>query len=148
MKSLKSIAVKKIKRYVKDKLITKEQEAVDIVKQFCPALEDYEVTGVIHPLLPKDIKEIISNNKYKHPWFKNKVNRIVYEDVWGRVWNKTTGIVKKSIKLFNLGPKHIWIDQLGGMSWTSKDGKHFICEFRTSREEFLNSRISPERFIG
>lgn len=150
MKTPTQLARQEIKRAVRLGLITTEAEADAIAWKHLPGIPHYEVTGVVHPLLPKTLKEVIDKAKYRHPWFKGKVTRTVYEDVWGRVWNKTTGIVKKGIKLYRLRPNKIWIDLLGGMSWDSTDGKHFVCEWRTNREEFARSKKgpSPETFVG
>jgi hypothetical protein len=114
-------------------------------------LPSYEETLAISDVLPKTVKTVISKTSFRHPWFQRKVTRLVFEDIWGRVWNQTTGIVKKSVKLVRLPKRYkskIWIDELGGMSWTSGDGIHFECDFRTSREEFMRKNASPETFIG
>lgn len=140
-----------VRRAVKAGKITTEQEARRIARKFLRGAMSYEITGAITDELPKTIAEIISKTSYRHPWFQRKVNRTVFKDIWGRIWNRTTGTVKPSVKLDAL-PKRlggeIWIDELGGMSWQSKDKKHFVCEFRTSLEEFNRGGVSPETFIG
>jgi hypothetical protein len=136
-----------VRRAVRAGLIKHEDEARTIARKFMRGVPSYEITGAISDELPKTIAIVISESSYEHPWFQRKVTRTVFEDTWGRVWNRTTGVVKKDVKLYRLSKKRIWIDALGGMSWDSTDGIHFECEFRTSREEFFKGGASPETFV-
>lgn len=147
----KKQATRAVLKAVRAGSISTELEARRIARRFLPGAMSFEITGAISDALPRIPKEIVHRSKLNHPWFRKHVIRTVYEDTWGRVWNKATGIVRRSIKLVVMPKKYggsIWIDRLGGMSWHSADKKHFVCEFRTSREEFFKSRISPETFIG
>lgn len=146
--TLKRKASLAVRSAVRKGTITSEEEARKIARKFLRGVPSYEITGAISNELPRTIKTIHNKTSFKHPWFIRKSTRIVYTDIWGRVWNKTTGIIRKTTKLYVQSKRYMWIDELGGMMWTSNNGKNFVCEFRTSLEEFNAHAASPETFIG
>jgi len=136
-----------IKKGLKNKSILTENDARIIAKKYITDDEpNYEITLSISDLLPKKIKKIVFARKYKHPWFYGQCETIVYEDTFGRIWSKTKGVLKNGIKTYIVNGYYI-IDALGGMIWHSSNGRTFICEYRTNKDE-INNRISPQTFIG
>lgn len=144
-RSIKSV----IKKNIKSGTLTTENDAREIAKAFLTdGIEPYEITGHTSDHLPRKIGEILNEKRLNHPYFKNKARHILYRDIWGRIWSKTTGTVKEDLKLKYLEQAKIYyIDTLGGMMWRSKNGRTFTCEYRTSEEE-ANDRVNPETFIG
>lgn len=138
---------KEIKKGLNDKSILTENDAKIIAKKYITDDEpSYEITLSISNLLPKRIKEIIFIKKYKHPWFFGRCKTLVYEDTFGRIWSKTKVVLKNGIKT-KLVNEHYIIDNLGGMSWRSKNGRTFICQYRTDKDE-MNGQTLPQTFIN
>lgn len=145
-----TIAKTEIKRAVAKGTISHEDEARAIVLRHLPNLESYEITGIISNLLPKTLRETISESTARHPWFKRTIKTIVFEDAWGRVWSRTTGRVRKSTKLYTLPARlggRCWIDGLGGMSWNQVNGTLFECVYRTNREEAARNCAKPQTYL-
>lgn len=138
---------KEIKKGLKNKTIKTEEDARVIAKKYITDDEpSYEITTAISNLLRRKVGTILVSKKYKHPWFYGKVTSIVYTDIFGRMWSKTQGVIKKDIPTRFITDEYS-IAKLGGMMWRSKKGRTFICEYRTNLEEQKES-ISPQTFIG
>lgn len=131
---------------IKDGLITTEEEAREVAARYISDDEEsYEITTAISSLLPRKVDTVFSTLKRKHPWFKGKMTTIIYQDIWGRYWSKSKGVVKPNIPVRHSEVFGHCIDKLGGMSWSSEGGKTFICEYRIEKPE---SEFGPDSFVG
>jgi len=139
--------LKEIMNGLKNKTILTEEDARTIAEKYISKDEpSYATTLAISDLLPKKVKEIVETRTYKHPWFVGRITNIIYTDTFGRMWSRTKGVVKKDVKI-RLVNGHYIINGLGGMSWNSKKGRTFICQYRTDPSELKNI-VSPQTFIG
>ena len=138
---------KEIKKGLQNNTIKTENDAETIAMKYITMDEaSYEITLAISNHLPKEIKTVIKQQEYNHPWFSGKMKNVIYKDAFGRIWNKSIGKIKKSTKTYKIKNSY-HIEALGGMMWTSEDGKNFTCEYRTNMDE-INNRTRPETFIG
>lgn len=125
--------------------IKTEQDATNItLKYLTNDIISYKPTGFYSDFLPKNKTKIFSEKEYKHPWFKDTVKNVIFEDDFGRIWNSTTGQIEDGVKLRKSKVFGYCIDKLGGMSWSSQDGINFKCEYRTEKD----SSSGPETFVG
>lgn len=133
---------KKIKKALKKNKIKTERDAEKIAKKYITMDEaSYEITLTISRLLPRNVKTIIRETNYNHPWFNGQMKNIIYKDEFGRIWNKSAGTIKDGIKIYEVNG-HYCIDALGGMMWMSDDSKNYVCEYRTNMKE-INNRTNP-----
>lgn len=138
---------KEIKKGLQNNTIKTENDARIIAKKYITMDEaSYEITLAITNHLPKEIKTVIKKQAYNHSWFSGKIKNVIYRDAFNRVWNKSTGKIKKGIETYKTTNSY-HIDAPGGMMWSSKDGKTFVCEYRTNEEE-ITHLTRPETFIG
>lgn len=122
----------------------------DAISALCrsslPWIESWEVTGVISDILPKTVAEVLHSSTFSHSWFRAPVEQSVYRDIWGRIWNKTTGLLRDGVPTAFVSDSY-HVDALGGMMWTSSDNDRFVCEYRTNMEEFRARGPKPESFV-
>jgi len=139
---------KDVKRGIKDGTIKTEEDAMNVAKKYISEDEpSYEPCLQVAWILPRTPKDILHKSKYKHSWFKGKVETIIFIDIWGRMWSRSKGVIKEDVKTRKSEVFGYCIDKLGGMMWSSKKGRTYICEYRTSEEEIKNT-VNPETFIG
>lgn len=137
-----------VKKGIKDGSIKTYMDAENVALKHIGETEpSYEPCLQTSDLLTRKPKETIREKKFKHPWFKGKVTHKIYLDIWGRMWNQTKGVINDNIKTRKCSIDGHCIDMLGGMMWTSKKGRTYICEYRTNANE-INERVNPETFIG
>lgn len=128
--------------------IKSEKQAENFAKPYLiDDYANYHLTLVVVPFLSHKVGKIISTKQYKHPYFIGEVTNTIYIDIWGRMWNKTVGVIKKKMKLTNINDEY-QIDTLGGGMWRSEKGRTFICEYRTNKSEIKERGAKPETFIG
>lgn len=132
-----------VRAAVKVGAIKTEAEAEAIVRSFLPRIDGYKVTLLISDELPKTVDQVLLNRKVRNDWFKGSVTCLLFRDIWGRVWSRSTGIVKKAVPTYRISGEWL-IDGLGGMSWRSADRRTFVCEYRSSMEEATRSGPRPE----
>lgn len=150
-KGYKGKFIADLKAQIKSGAVTTEKQAIEIAMKYLKeGAESYEPMLAVSRVLPRTEKTILQEQKFLHPYFKGLTTRILYVDIWGRVWSKTKGVLKDDstlkLRYFDWA-KEYTIDTLGGGSWRSKRGKTFYCEYRTEVTDF-NERSNPETFIG
>lgn len=150
-KGCKGKFIADLKAQILSGAVTTEEQAKEVATKYLKEnAESYDSTLAVSRVLPRTIKTVLQEQKFKHPYFKGLTKRILYIDIWGRVWSKTKGILKDNSELklrFSEWSKEYSIDTLGGGMWRSKGGKIFYCEYRTEVTEF-NESVNPEKFIG
>jgi hypothetical protein len=136
-----------LKKQIRNGSVKNEEDAANVAKKYLKEdAQSYHPTLALVPLLHRKVKKIVAEKKYKHRWFKGKVKYMVYYDVWGRLYSKTTGVIADGIPT-QVIRKDYTIKALGGAMWRSKNGRTFICEYRTDLKEIENA-TRPETFIG
>ena len=98
-----------VKKGVKDGSIYIEEQARQLAKSFLSdEVEDFVVTLHISNYLPKRMKYLYREERFDHPFFDGKVRSIIFEDVYGRVWSKSTGTIRAGSKtcLLNRSEEH------------------------------------------
>jgi len=148
---LRNKFIKDLKTQIKNGFVKTEDDAIKLAKKYLKENHhSYEETMAVVLFLDSKIDKIISLKKYKHPYFKGNTIRTLYADKWGRVWSKTVGVLKDDNELkltYSKQFKCYHIDTLGGGMWSSKRGKTFICQYRTSIEE-SKEHVNPETFVS
>lgn len=146
-KTVREEIARDINKGIADGTLTSEKEAQKIaIKYLTKNIVSYKPTMCISDLMVRKPKTTHSEKQYNHPWFEGKMTCTLYTDIWGRTWSRSVGIIKEGVKVRSINGG-TYIDELGGMMWNSKDGKEYVCEYRTSLKEHRES-TRPETFIG